>query len=177
MIATALNLTFVDLDATVAEALRTAFARFPAVVVSHGDLISVAENTVVSPANGEGLMDGGIDAAYSAALPGVEQLVRDAIARRPEGFLPVGGAVLVPVSHARIEYVLAAATMLAPEAVDAQNAYRALRAVLRIADAHPARVRALYCPGLCTGIGQVEPAAAATAMAAAYGDWLAAKGI
>jgi hypothetical protein len=30
-------------------------------------------------------MDGGIDAAYAAALPDVERRVRDAIARRSEG--------------------------------------------------------------------------------------------
>jgi O-acetyl-ADP-ribose deacetylase (regulator of RNase III) len=119
-------------------------------------------------------MDGGIDAAYAAALPDAERRVRDAIARRPEGLLPLGAAVIVPVSHARIEYLIAATTTPMPEAVDSDSAYRAMRAVLRIAAANPERARSIYCPGLCTGVGMVPAAAAAEAMAAAYGDWLAA---
>ncbi len=74
-----MKLTFVDLDADVVEALKKAFARFPAVSVLSGDLVSLAENTVVSPANADGLMDGGIDAAYAAAIPKVQELVRDAM--------------------------------------------------------------------------------------------------
>jgi len=168
-----MKLTFVDIDIQVVAALRDSFASFPEVAVLHGDLIAVAENTAVSPANAYGLMDGGIDAAYSAALPNVERTVRDAIARRPEGLLPLGAAVIVPVSHERIEYVIAATTMLTPEAVDSSNAYRAMRAVLRLAAQHPEQVRSIYCPGLCTGIGMVPAAAAAEAMAAGYRDWLA----
>lgn len=37
---------------------------FPEVDVQQADLIAVAKNAVVSPANGYGFMDGGIDAAY-----------------------------------------------------------------------------------------------------------------
>lgn len=167
-----MKLTLIDLDADVAEALTRAFAPWPDVAVRQGDLLAIAENTVVSPANGYGFMDGGIDAAYAAALPGVEDAVRDAIARRPEGHLPLGAAVLVPVSHPRIECVIAATTMLMPEAVDSDNAYRAMRAVLRVAAGAPDRVRSVYCPGLCTGVGMVPADSAAQAMAEAYGDWL-----
>ena len=94
------------------QALTPSGRIFPEVSVTAGDLLRVAENAVVSPANGYGFMDGGIDAAYPAVLPDVERRVREAIARRPEGFLPVGAAVIVPIEHARIEYVIAAATML-----------------------------------------------------------------
>jgi O-acetyl-ADP-ribose deacetylase (regulator of RNase III) len=166
------KLTLVDFDGDVAEALVIAFARHPEVTVMHGDLLAVAENTVVSPANGYGFMDGGIDSAYSVALPGVERLVREAIARRAEGHLPVGAAILVPVAHERIQYMIAASTMLMPEAVDGDNAYRAMRAILRIAAANPERVHSIYCPGLCTGVGMVPAANAAAAMEAGYADWL-----
>lgn len=171
-----MKLTLVDFDQDVADALRSAFRGLPEVTVVQGDLLAVAENTVVSPANGYGFMDGGIDAAYSAALPNVERSVRDAIQRRPEGLLPLGAAVIVPVSHERIEYLIAATTMLMPEAVDSTNAYRAMRAVLRLAARSPEQVRSIYCPGLCTGVGMVPPVDAAEAMAAGYRDWLASSG-
>jgi O-acetyl-ADP-ribose deacetylase (regulator of RNase III) len=168
-----LQLSLVDVDGDVVAALRSAFARWPEVVVTEGDLVAVAENTVVSPANAYGLMDGGIDAAYAEAIPNVQRLVRDAIARRPEGHLPLGAAVLVRVPHARIGYVIAATTMEMPEAVDAANAYRAMRAVLRVAASAPEHVRSVYCPGLCTGVGMVPAEDAAAAMASAYADWCA----
>lgn len=170
-----MRLTLVDADADVANAIRLAFATRREVTVLHGDLISVAENTVVSPANAYGLMDGGIDAAYAAAIPRVQDLVRDAIACRPEGYLPLGAALLVAVQHARIQYVLATTTTPFVEAVTSDNAYRAMRALLRVAAANPDRVRSVYCPGLCTGIGMVPPDEAARAMASAYEDWLAAR--
>jgi hypothetical protein len=64
--------------------------------------------------------------------------------------------------------VIAATTMLAPEAVGSLNAYRAMRAVLRVAAMNPERVRSIYCPGLCTGVGMVPAAEAAQAMAEGY---------
>jgi O-acetyl-ADP-ribose deacetylase (regulator of RNase III) len=167
-----MKLTLVDANPSVADALRGAFRASHEVTVLHGDLLACAENTVVSPANSLGFMDGGIDAAYSAALPDVERKVQDAIARRPEGHLPIGAAVIVAVEHQRIEYVIATATMSMPEQVDSRNAYRAMRAMLRLAGAHADRVRSVYCPGLCTGVGMVPHLEAARAMAQAYADWL-----
>jgi hypothetical protein len=46
------RLTLVDSNPVVAAALREAFASFLEVQVVAGDLIAVAENAVVSPANG-----------------------------------------------------------------------------------------------------------------------------
>jgi O-acetyl-ADP-ribose deacetylase (regulator of RNase III) len=168
-----MKLTLVDLEADVTAALTRAFARWPDVHVVQDNLVATAENTVVSPANAYGFMDGGIDAAYATGFPGVEERVRDAIARRPEGYLPLGAAVMVPVKHDRIEYVIAATTMLSPETVSSENAYRAMRAILRLAASRPKEVRSVYCPGLCTGVGMVPATAAAEAMAEAYMDWLA----
>ncbi len=103
-----MKLTLVDSDHRVAEALNGAFRLWPEVMVLHGDLLAVAENTVVSPANSLGF-----------------------------------------------------------------NAYIAVRAALRVAAAHPDRVRSLYCPGLFTGVGMVPASEAAEAMADAHRDWLA----
>jgi O-acetyl-ADP-ribose deacetylase (regulator of RNase III) len=167
-----MRLHLVDADETVAAALRQAFRNFPEVAVEYGDLLAVACNTVVSPANAYGFMDGGIDAAFHKFFgAAVEGRVREAIGRRPEGHLPIGASLVVPTGNERIPYLIMAPTMLAPEAIDRQNCYRAMRAVLRIAAGQEDVGRAVYCPGLGTGVGEVLPAEAAREMAQAYSDW------
>jgi O-acetyl-ADP-ribose deacetylase (regulator of RNase III) len=167
-----MRLYLVDADGTVAAALRDAFRPFPEVTVTLGDLLAIAENTVVSPANAYGFMDGGIDDAFRSFFgAAVEGRVRAAIGQRPEGHLPVGASVVVRTGSERIPYLIVAPTMLAPEPVDSRNCYRAMRAVLRVASAHEEVGRAVYCPGLGTGVGQVPPTEAAREMAEAYSDW------
>ena len=81
------------------------------------------------------------------------------------GHPPLGAAILVPVAHEHVQYIIAASTTLMPEAVDSDSAYRATRPILRIAAANPERPYSIYCPGLCTGVGMVPAANAAAAMA------------
>jgi O-acetyl-ADP-ribose deacetylase (regulator of RNase III) len=167
-----MELHLVDFDPALVNAWRQAFAPFREVTVECGDLLSVARNTVISAANGYGFMDGGIDAAYTQFFgPGIEVAVRNAIDRRPEGYLPVGASIVVATRHPRIPYLLVAPTMLMPEAVPAQNCYRAMRAILRVAGRDPEVGRAIYCPGLGTGVGLVPPVEAAKQMASAFADW------
>jgi O-acetyl-ADP-ribose deacetylase (regulator of RNase III) len=170
-----MRLFLVDADESVVAALRESFRSFSEVDVSAGDLLAVAQNTVVSPANAYGFMDGGIDAAYRRFFgDSIEGRVRDAIGRRPEGHLPVGASLIVPTGNARVPYLIVAPTMLGPEAVERQNCYRAMRAVLRVAAVREDIGRAVYCPGLGTGVGMVPPDEAAQEMAEAYRDWQAA---
>jgi O-acetyl-ADP-ribose deacetylase (regulator of RNase III) len=102
--------------------------------------------------------------------------VREAVAARPEGYLPVGASCIVATGHERIPYMIVAPTMISPEFVEPQSAYRAMRAVLRVAMQLPFEKRRIYSPGLCTGVGGVAPAAAAIEMATAYTDWLSGQG-
>jgi O-acetyl-ADP-ribose deacetylase (regulator of RNase III) len=165
-------LYLVDADAAVAAALREAFRPFPEVTVECADLLAVAHNTVVSPGNAAGFMDGGFDAALRRFFgPRVEERVREAIGRRAEGYLPVGVSLVVRTGHARIPYLLVAPTMLGPEQIDRESCYRAMRAVLRVAAAQEEVGRAVFCPGLGTGVGEVPPEEAAQEMAQAYRDW------
>jgi O-acetyl-ADP-ribose deacetylase (regulator of RNase III) len=167
-----MRLHLVDVDESVAVALRDAFRAIPEVEVLHGDLLAIARNTVVSPANAYGFMDGGIDAAFRGFFGSkVEGRIREAIGRRPDGYLPVGASLVVRTGDTRIPYIIVAPTMLAPEAIETQNCYRAMRAVLRLVAAHEEIGRAVYCPGLGTGVGRVVPEEAARAMAEAYKDW------
>ena len=167
-----MHLRFVDGDAEVVVALRDAFRSYPEVEVAHGNLLGVAHHTVVSPANGYGFMDGGIDRAYLGFFgPGIQARVQEAIAQRPEGYLPVGASLIVRTGHKRIPYLLLAPTMLAPEAVARDNCYRAMRAVLRLAHSDANVGQVIFCPGLGTGVGGVAPCQAAEEMAQAYQDW------
>ncbi|ATC63219.1 AraC family transcriptional regulator [Nibricoccus aquaticus] len=164
-----MRLHFVDQNQDVVAALGRAFSSFPEVTVSFGDILDVAEVSVVSPANSYGFMDGGIDAVYRRHFgQQIEDKVRAAVAARPEGYLPLGTSLVIPTGNNRIPYMIVAPTMLMPEAVSAFNAARALRAVIRAQAAHASLLTDVYCPGLCTGVGQVEPDEAAAAMAVAY---------
>lgn len=169
------NLHLVDTNSAVVRAWRESFATFPEVTAQEGDLLRVAFNAIVSPANGYGFMDGGIDLAYSSFFGrDVEVMVRDTLAQRPEGYLPVGASVVIRTGRPRLPYLIVAPTMLMPEAVPSQNCYRAMRAVLRAAGADERVGRAVFCPGLGTGVGGVPAEDAAHEMALAYGDWKAA---
>jgi O-acetyl-ADP-ribose deacetylase (regulator of RNase III) len=167
-----MRLHLVDTDAEVVAALRDAFRSFREVEVALGNILAVARNTVVSPANSYGVMDGGIDRAYLDFFgPAIQGRVQEAIGQRSEGYLPVGASLVIRTGHARIPYLLLAPTMLAPEAVTRDNCYRAMRAVLRLADSHTEVGQDIYCPGLGTGVGMVNPGEAAEEMAQAYKDW------
>jgi O-acetyl-ADP-ribose deacetylase (regulator of RNase III) len=163
-----MRLHLVDVDPLVVAAWRREFQPFPEVEVCQGSILAVARGAVVSPANGYGFMDGGVDRAYAMFFgPALERRVRDVMARQPEGFLPVGAAVIVATGHERIQHVILAPTMLMPEHVPAAHAYRALRAVLRLA-VREGGLGDIFCPGLATGVGGVSPSDAAREMAAAY---------
>lgn len=165
-----MNLHLVDLDHRLVTAWREAFLRFPEVTIERGDLLAVARHCIVSPANSYGFMDGGIDAAYRAYFGmEIEARVQDAVARRPEGHLPVGASLVVRTEHRRVPFLIVAPTMTVPEQVESSNCYRAMRAVLRIVDEEIGRD--VYCPGLATGVGMVPPESAAGEMARAYSDW------
>jgi O-acetyl-ADP-ribose deacetylase (regulator of RNase III) len=169
---TSMRLHLVDLDASIVAAWRLAFDAFSEVDVQQADLLTVANNTVVSPANSYGVMDGGIDAAYVGFFgKGIELAVQEAIGLRQEGYLPVGASLVVRTKHRQIPYLIVAPTMLMPEPVPKQNCYRAMLAVLRICGGDEAIGREVFCPGLGTGVGAVPPMDAAEEMARAYADW------
>ena len=165
-------LHLVDIDAAVADALGAAFSTYPEVIVQQGDLLELAHGVALSPANSQGFMDGGIDRWYSSFFgPAFSKRVRDAVLSQPEGHLPIGAAVAVPTGHQRITHVVLAPTMISPEHVPPENAYRALRAALRLMKRSPELGPTLYSPGLTTLVGGVAPADAAREMALAYSDW------
>ena len=165
-----MKLHLVDSDLEVAEALKAAFKDFAQVEVRQGDLLSLAEDCVVSPANGYGFMDGGFDKDLVSFFgPEIQSRVLAAINERTGGVLPLGASILVKTGHCRIRYLIVAPTMVLPEFVEPINAYRAMRAIMRISKSIDSVCPQIFCPGLATGVGGVSPGEAAREMARAYG--------
>jgi O-acetyl-ADP-ribose deacetylase (regulator of RNase III) len=166
------KLHLVDTNPALVSAWQSAFADLPEVSVQQAKILSLAHNAIVSPANSYGFMDGGIDLAYRRFCgKGLEARVQEAIARRPEGLLPVGASLIVSTGHERIRYLIVAPTMVIPEWVSSENCYRAMRALLRSAAGDLEVGKAVFCPGLGTGVGAVPVEDAAREMAKAYWDW------
>ena len=165
-------LHLVDISQSVVDAWEAAFRDFPEVEIACGNILEIAKVSVVSPANSQGFMDGGVDRVYTEFFglkPQTE--LQSAIAERHAGELAVGASVVVPTGHDRIPYMICAPTMATPGPVPTTNAFYAMSAVLFAVTRHQELLREVYCPGLCTDVGEVEPADAAEEMAYAYKKW------
>ena len=169
-----LRLSLVDRNGDVAEALARAFHDTPAVEVAEGNLLDLASDAIVSPANSFGDMSGGIDKSIDDFHHGAAQRsIMAAIAEHFLGELPVGMALIVELPSRRFPFVVSAPTMRVPSRVaDSLNAYLAMRAALVAVLRHNAAglraIRSLAVPGLCTGVGGMAPEEAAEQMLAAY---------
>jgi len=155
---------------------KNSFKEFPDVEIILGDILKVAEGCIVSPANSYGFMDGGIDRQYTeffGLTP--QQNIQERIARREEGYLPVGSAILVKTGHKKIPYMISSPTMISPGAVPASNTFYAMAAILNCYERNKQYIDKIYCPGLATGTGRVAPEIATDEMAHAYHKWLSVK--
>jgi len=156
-----MKLHLVDIDPDVVREWERAFLPFPEVRVTQGDILKIAENTIVSPANSYGFMDGGIDEQYTGFFGlGPQTRLHEMIAIHPEGRLPVGSALLLPTGHSRIPWMISAPTMETPGPVPRHNAFYAMAAILICAARNRDLVKEVFCPGLGTGIGRISADAA-----------------
>jgi O-acetyl-ADP-ribose deacetylase (regulator of RNase III) len=141
-----------------------------------GDIFGEPVDAVVSPANCFGFMDGGIDRAYSSRFGWhVQDQLRALIRRDWDGELPIGLAVAVETGAADVRYLIAAPTVRAPVSVaQTLNAYLSFRAVLRAVlrhnERHPGSIRAVACPGMGTGTGEMSAGICARQMRAAWDE-------
>ena len=165
-------LHLVDINQSVVDEWSAAFRDFPEVKVVCGDILEFAKVSVVSPANSQGFMDGGIDRIYTEYFglrPQTE--LQAAISALEAGELAVGESIVVTTGDETIPFMICAPTMTTPGPVPATNAFYAMSAVLFAATRHQDILEQVYCPGLCTDVGEVEPADAAEEMAFAYRKW------
>ena len=171
-----MELWLVDINSELIEAWEKEFQEFPEVRIREGDILKIAENTIVSPANSYGYMDGGIDHIYTNYF-GIkpQEEIQKLISLRPEGQLPIGAAVMVQTGNKKIPYMISAPTMIGPEPVPPSNAFFAMSAILQNATKNKKLVKKVFCPGLTTGVGQVPCKDAAREMADAYSKWKTKK--
>jgi O-acetyl-ADP-ribose deacetylase (regulator of RNase III) len=156
------SLHFVDLHPGFAEAVSRELPWARATTGDIRTLGTAASVAYVSPANGLGFMDGGVDFAYSRDMfPGVEAAVKAEIRRHALGharvtrlgrpYQPVGSALAVPAAGpARPPgaWLISAPTMFLPHDVSGtRNAYHAFMAALMLA--RKLGVDELVCPALC----------------------------
>lgn len=166
-----MKLALWDIDAAVVDAWSARFAGDPRVSFGCGDLLAAEIDAVVSPANSFGFMDGGIDRVLRDFLGAhVESRVRELIAMRTEGELPVGQAMVVSTGHTKITRLVVAPTMRHPMRVAGTNhAYLATWAALkRASEVGAPPIACLGFPGMATGIGKMDPEESAEQMLKAY---------
>jgi len=138
---------------------------FPFVEIFYGDFKDIkGYEGIVSPANSFGFMDGGIDMAYSKYFGwDVQKELQKKILLEKDGELLVGDGLVVDMStiptydiDTDFRFMISVPTMRVPMNVNrTANAYLAMRAVLRLAEAN--NIRSVAVPGLATGVGAVEP--------------------
>ncbi len=119
-----------DINEEVCVAWRQ-LVRHRMVTVEYADLFEVAADAYVSPANSQGIMDGGLDRQLRSRFPGVEARVQRTIDDLG-GVLAVGQAVTVETDDADVPYLICVPTMALPSRISGSgNAYAAMLAALR----------------------------------------------
>ncbi|MFJ9018960.1 macro domain-containing protein [Streptomyces sp. NPDC102259] len=107
-----LRVVLTDINASVVEAWRAAFADTPGMEIRKGSILDEEVDAWVSPTNARGLMNGGVDAAIKRHLgAGIQLRVQRAIRDRFEGRLPVGSAVCVPSGAVNPRFLISTPTM------------------------------------------------------------------
>ncbi|MET8543158.1 macro domain-containing protein [Kitasatospora sp. NPDC004799] len=170
-----LKVVLTDLNATVVESWRAAFADVPGVEIRHASLLTAQADAWVSPTNSRGRMDGGTDAAIKRHLgAGIQLRVQKAIREQYAGSLPVGSAVCVPSGAVNPRFLIAAPTMR----TSSQNVSETLNVALACAAAfqavhrqnrlQPGSVRSVALVGMGARTGMVPPRVCANLMWSGY---------
>ncbi|MFI1033645.1 macro domain-containing protein [Streptomyces sp. NPDC020951] len=107
-----LKVVLTDINASVVEAWRAAFADTPEIEIRKGSILDEEVDAWVSPTNSRGRMDGGVDAVVKRHLgAGIQLRVQRAIRDRFAGSLPVGSAVCVPSGAVNPKFLISTPTM------------------------------------------------------------------
>lgn len=148
------------------------------VQIREGDITRVIVDALVSPANSFGFMDGSLDYAISERLGwGLEKQLQLQIKALPEGELLVGSALILETGDPHIPFLVSAPTMRIPTNFNIDtsiNAYLAMKAIL-IHTGRNSRINSVAIPGLCTGVGRMQPVICARQMRYAYDEIVLGK--
>lgn len=166
-----MNIILSDLNTTLIEAWKDCFKEHSDVTVIEGDITQIKCDAIVSPANSFGFMDGGVDYALSVRFGwDMETKLQQLIKALPEGELLIGQSILMDTGDPEIPFLISAPTMriLTNFNIDSSvNAYLAMKAIL-IRAKSDSRISSVAIPGLCTGVGRMQPTTAAVQMLTAY---------
>lgn len=173
------EITFVDLNESVIDALRNEFSDVPEAKFAVGPFEQVDFDYIVSPANGFGLMDGGFDAALTRRYgKQLQERVQRAIGLEYAGEQPVGTAFITPCventahTHSVGPFLVHAPTMRVPRDIrGTENVYMAMKAILLAVKQHGGygfATKRLATPGLGTLTGRMTAEAAAMQMRHAW---------
>lgn len=147
------------------------FGREENVSIVEGDITKLKCDAMASPANSFGFMDGGLDYALSERFGwDLEKRLQKQIKELPEGELLVGQAIVLETGDKDVPFLISAPTMRIPTNFNIDtsvNAYLAMKAILIKAKADD-RISSVAIPGLCTGVGRMQPLIAARQMFQAY---------
>jgi len=163
-----------DLNPHVVQSWANVFSDCQDVTVTHGNILEIEADAIISPANSFGFMDGGIDQAYTDYFGWqLQEHLQEIIRREHHGELLIGQAALIPTHHRQIPFLLSCPTMRVPGDVsNTMNAFLAFRAALLKIKHHNAKaerhIRTLLSPGLGTLTGRISPQHCAQQMRYAY---------
>jgi O-acetyl-ADP-ribose deacetylase (regulator of RNase III) len=153
------------------EAWKELFVAEENVSIIEGDITKIECDAIVSPANSFGFMDGGLDYELSERFGwDLEKKLQQKIRELPEGELLVGQAMLLETGDKTVPFIISAPTMRIPTNFNIDtsvNAYLAMKAIL-IKVKNDDRISTVAIPGLCTGVGRMQPIIAARQMFQAY---------
>ncbi|GAB7185401.1 phage tail assembly-like protein [Kitasatospora sp. Ki12] len=166
-----LKVVLTDLNATVVESWRAAFADTPGVEIRHASILTAEVDAWVSPTNARGRMDGGTDAAIKRHLgAGIQLRVQKAIRDGHAGSLPVGSAVCVRSGAVNPKFLISAPTMR----TSSQNVSETLNVALACAAAfqavhrqnalEPGSIRSVALVGMGAQTGRVPARVCANLM-------------
>jgi O-acetyl-ADP-ribose deacetylase (regulator of RNase III) len=165
-----------DTDPAVIAALKAGLGNQQSEILAMvGSITDVEVSALVSPANGFGFMDGGIDLVYSSFFgPELQQRLQDRISHRPTCELLVGEAVIVETAHPKIPFLIAAPTRRVSTRVgDPVDIMLACRAAVLVALKE--NLASLAFPGMGGESAEVPPGLAARNMLAGIRKGLAGR--
>ncbi|KAI1788300.1 macro domain-like protein [Ganoderma leucocontextum] len=169
------------------------------------DDLNVSFDTIVSPANSFGRLDGSFDQVLSDYIApesdndALTHTAQAALYKRWRGYAPAGTCTLIPLAHTpcehnklRVRYVALCPTMRTPENVTwhKEVVYNCVWSLLVAIDSHNAEIAAdpekaaregaspietVVMTGLATGVGAVSPEMCAKQMARAFAHYHEAK--
>lgn len=168
----------IDTNPKLVDAWRECFSDVQDITIMEGDITQLSVDAIVSPANSFGFMDGSLDYAISHRLGWhIEKELQARIKASPEGELLIGQAWVLETGDAQIPYLISAPTMRVPTNFNIEtslNAYLAMKGLL-IAAKRDERIHSVAIPGLCTGVGRMQPIIAAKQMFYAYQEIVLGK--